>query len=184
MFLAFTDLVEYILDKGWFSSTTDVSWIFPFWNNTSFFPVSIQILTMSVPNWSSTPAFCGPTSNHWSPSNFTYFRGHSICISQLSAHCIYCVVLPFISWVLISSPKIIKQVYYYYFFMFIHLRVRESKQGRSNVRGEQRIWSRLWADSREPNAGLKLTNYEIMTWAEVRSLTNVTTQVPLITQDY
>ena len=38
--------------------------------------------------------------------------------------------------------------------------------------------SRLWAVSTEPNAGLELTNYEIMIWAEVGRLTNWATQAP------
>ena len=39
----------------------------------------------------------------------------------------------------------------------------EHKQGRDRERRRQRIPSRLLAVSGEPNAGLKLTNYEIMT---------------------
>ena len=35
---------------------------------------------------------------------------------------------------------------------------------------ESKAGSRLWAISREPDAGLKLTNCEIMTRAEVRCL--------------
>ena len=35
------------------------------------------------------------------------------------------------------------------------------------------------AGSRDPNVGLKLRNNEIMTWAEVRGLTNWATQAPL-----
>ena len=38
--------------------------------------------------------------------------------------------------------------------------------------------SRLWAVSTEPDAGLELTNYEIMTWAEVGRLTDWATQAP------
>ena len=36
--------------------------------------------------------------------------------------------------------------------------------------------SRLWAVSTEPDAGLELTNSEIMTWAEVGRLTDWATQ--------
>ena len=39
--------------------------------------------------------------------------------------------------------------------------------------------SRLWAVSTEPDAGLELTNCEIMTWAEVGRLTDWATQAPL-----
>ena len=45
-------------------------------------------------------------------------------------------------------------------------------------RERERIWSRLCADSRERNAGLKLTNCEIMTWAKVRRSTNWVTRHP------
>ena len=36
-----------------------------------------------------------------------------------------------------------------------------------------------WAVTTKPNAGLKLTDHEIIIWAEVRRLTNQATQVPL-----
>ena len=52
--------------------------------------------------------------------------------------------------------------------------------------GAEREWdteseagSRLWAVSTEPDAGLELIECEIMTWAEVRRLSNWATQVPL-----
>ena len=40
----------------------------------------------------------------------------------------------------------------------------------------------VWAISLEPDAGLELTDHEIMTWAEVGRLTDWTTQVPQDTQ--
>ena len=40
--------------------------------------------------------------------------------------------------------------------------------------------SRLWAVSTEPDAGLELTDREIMTWAEVGHLTDQATQAPLL----
>ena len=43
---------------------------------------------------------------------------------------------------------------------------------------ESQAGSRLPAVSTEPNAELKLTNCEIMTWAEVRCSTYWATQVP------
>ena len=49
-------------------------------------------------------------------------------------------------------------------------REREHKLGRGREVG-QSIRSGLCADSREPDAGLKLMNCEIMTQAEVGSLT-------------
>ena len=45
-------------------------------------------------------------------------------------------------------------------------------------KGKRRIRSRLCADSREPDAGLRRTNCEIMTWAEVGRFTNWATQAP------
>ena len=43
---------------------------------------------------------------------------------------------------------------------------------------ESETGSRLWAGSTEPDAGLKLMNPEIMTWAEVGRLTDWTTHAP------
>ena len=45
---------------------------------------------------------------------------------------------------------------------------------------ESETGSRLWAVSTEPDAGLELTDGEIMTWAEVGRLTDWATQAPLI----
>ena len=44
---------------------------------------------------------------------------------------------------------------------------------------ESETGSRLWAVSTEPDAGLELTDREIMTWAEVGCLTDWATQAPL-----
>ena len=43
---------------------------------------------------------------------------------------------------------------------------------------ESEAGSRLWAVSTEPDAGLELTDREIMTWAEVGRLTDQATQAP------
>ena len=43
---------------------------------------------------------------------------------------------------------------------------------------ESEAGSRLWAVSTEPNVGLKLTDHEIMTWAEVGRITDWATQAP------
>ena len=43
---------------------------------------------------------------------------------------------------------------------------------------ESEVGSRLWAVSTEPDVGLEATNGEIMTWAEVRGLTDWATQAP------
>ena len=44
---------------------------------------------------------------------------------------------------------------------------------------ESEAGSRLWAVSTEPDAGLELTDREIMTWAEVGRLTDWATRAPL-----
>ena len=44
----------------------------------------------------------------------------------------------------------------------------EASVGGAEREGE-RIPSRLWAISMEPDAGLHLANYEIMTWAKIKS---------------
>ena len=60
-----------------------------------------------------------------------------------------------------------------FFFKFIFERERERVCARvgegPRERGRERIPSRLWAVSAEPDAGLKLTNREIMTRADIRS---------------
>ena len=43
---------------------------------------------------------------------------------------------------------------------------------------ESEAGSRFWAVSTEPDVELKLTNCEIMTWAEVGRLTDWATQAP------
>ena len=48
-------------------------------------------------------------------------------------------------------------------------RERERRWGRGRERGKGRIPSRLCSQSAEPDAGLKLTNCEILTWAKVQS---------------
>ena len=44
---------------------------------------------------------------------------------------------------------------------------------------ESETGSRLWAVSTEPDAGLELTDRELITWAEVGRLTDQATQAPL-----
>ena len=69
--------------------------------------------------------------------------------------------------------------------MFIYFWDRERQSKSGGVVGRERegdteseAGSRLWAVSTEPDAGLKLTNCEIMTWAEVGHSTDWATQVP------
>ena len=68
-------------------------------------------------------------------------------------------------------------------FIYIWQKERETRSmsgGGAERKGdtESEAGSRLWAVSTEPNAGLELTNLEIMTWAEVGCLTNWATQTP------
>ena len=54
-------------------------------------------------------------------------------------------------------------------------RERAERQGDT----ECEAGSRLWAVSTDPDTGLELVNWEIMTWAKVRCSTDWATQVPL-----
>ena len=68
--------------------------------------------------------------------------------------------------------------------MFIYFleKERQSANGGGAEREgdtESEAGSRLWAVSTEPDTGLKLTNREIMTWAEVGHPTEWATQAPL-----
>ena len=71
--------------------------------------------------------------------------------------------------------------------MFIYFWEREAAECEQGQGGAERkegdteleAGSRLWADSTEPDMGLKLTNREIMTSAEVRRSADWATQVPL-----
>ena len=60
-------------------------------------------------------------------------------------------------------------------------RQRQSMSGGGAERArdtQSEAGSRLWGVSTEPDAGLELTNGEIMTWAEVHRLTDGATQAP------
>ena len=72
---------------------------------------------------------------------------------------------------------------YIIFFKCLLLRERQSvSRGVAEAEGdtESKADSRLWAVSTEPDAGLELTDCEIMTWAEVRHLTDWATQAPQV----
>ena len=77
--------------------------------------------------------------------------------------------------------------FFFFFLIFLHvylfLRQRETEreQGRGREKGdtESETGSRLWAVCTEPDAGLELTDREIMTWAEVGRLTDRAAQAPL-----
>ena len=66
-----------------------------------------------------------------------------------------------------------------YLFIFDREGERVSREGaeREGDTGSE-AGSRLWAVSTGPDAGLELPDREIMTWAELRHLTNWTTQAP------
>ena len=67
-------------------------------------------------------------------------------------------------------------------FIFERERETEWEWGRSRESGRQNLkrvpGSRFQAVSTEPHEGLELTDREIMTWAEVRGLTDWAAQVP------
>ena len=58
-----------------------------------------------------------------------------------------------------------------FFNVYLFLRERESTHelGRDRERGRERMPSRFHAISTEPDVGLELTNWEIMTGAEIKS---------------
>ena len=69
--------------------------------------------------------------------------------------------------------------------MFIFEKETENEQGRGRETDtESEAGSRLLADRTEPDAGLELTNGEIMTWAKVRHLINWATQGLLIPETF
>ena len=65
--------------------------------------------------------------------------------------------------------------------MFIYFWDRDrawTGEGQRKGDTESKADSRLWAVNTEPDMELELTNHEIMTWAEVRRLTDWATQAP------
>ena len=66
-------------------------------------------------------------------------------------------------------------------FIYFWQRQRQNASGLGAERKgdtEAEAGSRLWAISKEPDAGLELTSCEIMTWAEVGRSTDWATQAP------
>ena len=81
--------------------------------------------------------------------------------------------------------SVVNIFFFQMFFIYFWDRERqtEHEQGRGREREgdtEFEAGSRLWAVSTEPDAGLELKDCEIMTWAEVRCLTDWATQAPLV----
>ena len=68
---------------------------------------------------------------------------------------------------------------YIYFFERQRDRVQVGEGQREKEDTESEAGSRLLAVSTEPDAGLELTNCEIMTWSEVGRWTDWATQAPL-----
>ena len=69
------------------------------------------------------------------------------------------------------------------FYLFLREKQRQNMSGGGADRKggiESKAASRLWAVSTEHDAGLKLVNPEIMTWAEVGHLTDWATEAPQI----
>ena len=82
---------------------------------------------------------------------------------------------------------IFKKIFLMFICFWERERERQKQRQRQSLRGggeeregdiESKAGSRLWAVSTEPDVGLKLTECKIMTWAEVRALTDWATQVP------
>ena len=71
-------------------------------------------------------------------------------------------------------------VFQFFKCLFIFERATEQKQGRGRKTGRHKIQagSRLRAVSTEPDLGLEPMNCEIMTWAEVRRLSDWATRTP------
>ena len=75
----------------------------------------------------------------------------------------------------------ISQFLFKCFYLFLRQRQSMSRGGAEREGDtESETGSRLWAVSTEPDAGLELTDREIMTWAEVGRLTDWATQAPLL----
>ena len=65
--------------------------------------------------------------------------------------------------ILFRKWKVWSRFVYIFFYLFFKERDTESMRGRGAERGRQRIPSNLCAISTEPDAGLRLTNCEIVT---------------------
>ena len=71
--------------------------------------------------------------------------------------------------------------FYAFFFFNVYFWERDRVlvgEGQRKRETESELGSRLWAVITEPDQGLELLNHEIMTWGEVRCLTDWATQTP------
>ena len=71
-------------------------------------------------------------------------------------------------------PFLLHFIFKYILSLFIYFerereRAHVCQQGRGRERGKERIPSRLYTVSMEPNVGLDLTKREIMIWAKIKS---------------
>ena len=79
------------------------------------------------------------------------------------------------------SVKVFNPDIFFNVFIYFWERARQSSsRGGAEREGdpEYEAGSRLWAVSTKPDAGLELTNCEIMTWVKVRRLTDWANQAP------
>ena len=81
----------------------------------------------------------------------------------------------------VNSYRILFLLFFLTFIYFWNREIQSMNRGGAEREGdtESETGSRLWAVSTEPDAGLKLMDREIMTWAEVGRLTVPATQAPL-----
>ena len=95
------------------------------------------------------------------------------------------LLVVFITTHVCSLHRIVPFLFFLIFLTFIYFWDRERQsmnRGGAEREGdtESKAGSRLWAVSTEPDAGLELTDCEIMTWVEVGRLTDQATQAPWI----
>ena len=137
-----------------------------------------MVTTITIGTYPSPPKFSMPLGDPLTP-----FLSHPLpqVTTDLLSVTIVCIFYHFI-------PVESYNMYYFslgfflknFFYILDRERLSTSGWGAEKEGDtESEAGSRLWTVSTEPDTGLKLTNCEIMTWAEVRCLANWGTQVPL-----
>ena len=107
--------------------------------------------------------------------NKSFWNNWGAIQKKVNSTCFSCIV----TWQHQDGIKYLK-----IFNVYLFLREREKERAwvgekqRGEGDTESEAVSRLWVVSTEPGVGLKLTNHEIVTWAEVGCLTYWATQVP------